>query len=53
MKKKKKIRIKTQNNVLEYLIDKLDEINESDSEVEAFMYRGDEPNKLLDKLYKK
>ena len=48
----KKIRIKTQNNVLEYLIDKLDEINESDSEVEAFMYRGDEPNKLLDKLYK-
>ena len=38
--------------MLEYLIDKLDEINESDSEVEAFMYRGDEPNKLLDKLYK-
>ena len=49
---KKKIKRETQNNVLEYLIDKLDEINESDSEVEAFMYRGDEPNKLLDKLYK-
>lgn len=49
---KKKIKREAQNNVLEYLIDKLDEINESDSEVEAFMYRGDEPNKLLDKLYK-
>ncbi|WP_086243177.1 hypothetical protein [Campylobacter devanensis] len=37
--------------MLEYLIDKLDEINESDSEVEAFMYRGDEQNKLLTKLF--
>lgn len=36
---------------MQYLIDKLDEINESDSEVEAFMYRSDEQNKLLKKLF--
>lgn len=47
----KKIRIDTQNNILKYLIDKFDEINENDNEVEAFMYRGDEHNKLLTKLF--
>ena len=32
---------------MKYIIDKLDEINENDNEVEAFMYRGDEKSKLL------
>lgn len=35
---------------MKYIIDKLDEINENDNEVEAFIYRGDEHNKLLTKL---
>lgn len=36
---------------MKYIIDKLDEINENDNEVEAFIYRGDEHNKLLTKLF--
>ena len=36
---------------MKYIIDKLDEINENDNEVEAFMYRGDEKSKLLTKLF--
>ena len=36
---------------MKYIIDKLDEINENDNEVEAFIYRGDGHNKLLTKLF--
>ena len=34
---------------MKYIIDKLDEKN--DNEAEAFIYRGDEHNKLLTKLF--
>ena len=46
-----KLKIQEHINTMKYIIDKLDEINENDNEVEAFMYRGDEKSKLLTKLF--
>ena len=44
-----KLKIQEHINTMKYIIDKLDEKN--DNEAEAFMYRGDEHNKLLTKLF--
>ena len=44
----KKLKIQEHINTMKYIINKLDEKN--DNEVEAFMCRGDEHNKLLTKL---